>query len=58
MVTVIEDIDPKYYKYFVYKYKHGKPFIYAEAKKSISGTLEASLLLWGKLSKVLEEMGY
>ena len=32
--------------------------MYAEAKKAIYGTLEASLLFWGKLSKILEEMGY
>ena len=32
--------------------------MYAEAKKSIYGTLEASLLFWAKLSKSLEEMGY
>ena len=32
--------------------------MYAKAKKAIYGTLEASLLFWGKLSKSLEEMGY
>ena len=32
--------------------------MYAEAKKAVYGTLEASLLFWGKLSKILEEMGY
>ena len=32
--------------------------MYAEAKKSIYGTLEASLLFCTKLSKILEEMGY
>ena len=32
--------------------------MYAEAKKAIYGTLEASLLFWGELSKSLEEMGY
>ena len=32
--------------------------MYAEAKKDIYGTLEASLLFWGKLSKILKEMGY
>ena len=32
--------------------------MYAEAKKAIYGTLEASLLFWGKLSKSLEEMVY
>ena len=32
--------------------------MYAEAKNAIYGTLEASLLFWGELSKSLEEMGY
>ena len=32
--------------------------MYAESKKAIYGTLEASLLFWKKLSKSLEEMGY
>ena len=32
--------------------------MYAEAKKAIYRTLEASLLFWAKLSKILEEMGY
>ena len=32
--------------------------MYEESKKDIYGTLEESLLFWGKLSKTLEEMGY
>ena len=32
--------------------------MYAEAKKAIYGTLEASLLFRGGVSKSLEEMGY
>ena len=32
--------------------------MYAEAKKAIYGTLEASLLFWTKLSNILKEMGY
>ena len=32
--------------------------MYAESKKAIYGTLEASLIFWAKLSKILEEMGY
>ena len=31
---------------------------YAESKKHIYGTIEASLQLWTKLSKIPEEMGY
>ena len=32
--------------------------MYAESKKDIYGTLEVSLLFWGKLSKIPEKMGY
>ena len=32
--------------------------MYSKAKKAIYGTLEASLLFWGELSKILEEMRY
>ena len=32
--------------------------MYSEAKKTIYGILESSLLFWGKLSKSLGEMGY
>ena len=57
MVTLLEDIDPEYYKYFIYKDKRGRKCMYAESKKAIYGTLEASLLFWKK-SKILEEMVY
>ena len=58
MVTLLEEIDPEYYKYFIYTDKRGMKRMYAEYKKAIYGTLEASLLFWEKLSKSLEEMGY
>ena len=58
MVTILEDLDPEYYKDFIYIDKRGRKCMYAEAKKAIYGTLKASLLFWGKLSKILEEMGY
>ena len=32
--------------------------MYEESMKAIYGTLEASLLLWTKLSNILEQMGY
>ena len=54
MVTLLEDIDPEYYKYFIFIDKCGRKCMYAAAKKAIYGTLEASLLFWAKLSKVLE----
>ena len=57
-VTILEDIDPEYYTDFIYTDKRGRKCMYAEAKKAVYGTLEESLLFWGKLSKSLEEMGY
>ena len=58
MVTLLEEIEPKHYKDFIYTDKHGRKCMYAEAKKAIYVTLESSLLFWGKLSKILEEMVY
>ena len=58
MVTLLEEIDPEYYKDFIYTDKQGRKCMYAEAKKVIYGTLEASLLFWAKLLRSLEEMGY
>ena len=54
MVTLLDEIDPDYYEYFIYTDKRGRKCMYAESKKSIYGTLEASLLFWVKLSKILE----
>ena len=58
MVTLLDYIDLEYDKYFIYTYKRVGKCMYAESKKAIYGTLEASLIFWGKLSKSLEEMGY
>ena len=58
MVALLEEIDPEYYKYFIFTYKRGSKCMYAEAKTAIYGILEASLLFWAKLSKRLEEIGY
>ena len=53
MFTLIKDIYPEYYKDFILTDKHGRKCMYAEPKKAIYGTLEASLLFWGKLLKGL-----
>ena len=29
MVTLLEEIDPEYYKYFIYTDKHGRKFMYS-----------------------------
>ena len=49
MITLLEEIDPEYYKYLIYTDKIGRKCMYSEAKEAIYGTLEASLLFWGKL---------
>ena len=49
MVNLLEEIDPEYYKYFIYTDKRGRNYMYAESKKAVYGTLEVSLLFCGKL---------
>ena len=51
MVTLLEEIEPEYYKDFIYTYQRRIKCMYAESKKAVYGTLEASLIFWGKLSK-------
>ena len=58
MVPLLEEIYQEYYKYFIYINKRRKTCMYAEDNEAIYGTLEVSLLFWGKLSKILEEMVY
>ena len=41
MVALFEEINPDYYKYFIYTDKRGRKFMYVESKKDIYGTLEA-----------------
>ena len=51
MVALLEDIDPEYYKDFIYTDKCGRKCMYAEAKKAVYVTLESSLLFWGEIQK-------
>ena len=51
MVTFLEDIDPEYYKKFIYINNRGRKYMHEEAKKDIYGTLEASLLSWENFQK-------
>ena len=46
MVILLKEINPNYYKYFIYKDKRGRNYTYEEAKKAIHGNLEASLPFW------------
>ena len=55
MVTLLEDIEPEYYKDFIFTDKRGRKCMYAKAKKAIYGTLEASLLFWEKFSIGISE---
>ena len=45
IVTLLEDIDRGYYKDFTYTDKRGRKCMYAEAKKTIYGTLYVSVRL-------------
>ena len=46
MVTPLKDIEPNYYKYFIYTDKRGRNFMYEESKKAVYGTIEASINFW------------
>ena len=57
MVTLLEEIDLEYYKDFIFTDKRGRKCMYAESKKAIYGTLEASILFWEKTFKKLRRNG-
>ena len=44
IMTLLEEINPAYYKYFIHIYSHIKKFMYEESHKAIYYTLEASLI--------------
>ena len=52
MVTLLKEIEPDYYKDFMYKDKRVSNCMYGEAKKVIYGTIEVSILFWGNIQKV------
>ena len=58
MFTLLKEINPEYYKDFIYTNKRGRNCMYAESKKAIYVTLEAPLFFRGKISKSLKGMGY
>ena len=53
IVNILEYIDPTYLNDLIYLDRRGRKCMYAEAKKAIDGTLEASLLFWMILSRSL-----
>ena len=58
METILEDIEPAYLNYIIYLDSRGRKCMYSESKKDICVTLEASVLLWTKLSKSLVKIVY
>ena len=50
MIALIEEIEPGYYKDFIFIDKRGSKCMYAEYKKAVYGTPEESLLFWGEKS--------
>ena len=52
-MNILEYIDPTYLNDLIYLDRRGRKCMYAEAKKAIDGTLEASLLFWMILSRSL-----
>ena len=57
MVNLPEEIEPSYYKEFIYIDRRINKCMYSEDNKSIYITIEVYLLFWTKLSKILEDMG-
>ena len=54
MFTLLQYIDPEYYKSFIYTDKRGRNCMYEKFKEAIYGKIEMSLLFWGGISKSLE----
>ena len=58
MATLLAKIDQELYEKYLVKGRNGKPMMFAETKKALYGTVDASLLFWLKLSGSLKEMGF
>jgi hypothetical protein len=57
MAELLEKIDPELYRKYLLTNK-GKSVMYVKLKKTLCGTLQATLLFWKKLSKRLKEWGF
>jgi len=53
MLELKTELDPGLYQKYIKTYPNGKKVIFAEKKKAIYGTTNASLLFWMKLSASL-----
>ena len=59
MLDLLLKIEPEYYRKYIHTYPNGKRVLFAETKKAVYGTKNASLLFWLKLSATLrDEMGF
>ena len=57
MVEILAKINPQLYRKYIILSKKGKPVLYGEARKAIYGTLNASLIFYKKLVKILQDWG-
>ena len=55
MLDLLTQIDPSLYRKYIHTYPNGKKVLHAKIKKSMYGTLNASLLFWPKLSATLRD---
>ena len=58
MVELLAKINPQLYRKYIILSRKGKPVIYGEARKTIYGTLNASLIFYKKLVKSLQDWGF
>ena len=58
MLELLTELDPGLYRKYIKTYPNGKKVLFAEIKKAIYGTTNASLLFWLKLSASLKDMGF
>ena len=56
-VDILNSLDPKLYQTYV-EYEGGKKTIYVKLQKALYGTLQASLLFWKNLTKMLKDSGF
>ena len=52
MVDILTNLDPKMYRKYITTEK-GRPVLYVELKKSLYGTLHATLFFWRNLTSSL-----
>ena len=58
MVELLDKINPELYRKYIILIRNGKPVLYGEARKFIYGTLNASLLFYKNLVKILQDWGF